>query len=380
MDFDSLPQNLDDLDEDALFDFMDSVDKEKELEEVKQIGDKLGITDSKIVPANNSICGECDSTNLMEDMEQNILVCTDCGQIVDSLTSKSMSYQQNCNEDAKSTFQTNCHLPQSSLATKIVGRSRISRLNDWSAMPYKERSLYDVMKQIQYRCQKANILKCIEDDALIMYKNVSECKHISGKNKGKFIIIRGKNRRSLIAACVFFACKRNGKTRSPKEIAEIFDLKYTDITKGRKTYMKLMKQKNISLDMKSSSPEHFVTRYCRLLKINKKYTEEALHLCANIRKLNIASEHTPLSVATGIIMLVVETNKLSITKREIAEEFDVSEVTINKTFKKLKPYREILTNDQYTERLLELMSEENKKSEMPNEVKRRYKRLQSQKS
>ena len=54
-----------------------------------------------------------------------------------------------------------------------------------------------------------------------MYKNISDCKHAIGKNKDKAIIIRGKNRISVIAACIIFACRKKDKTRSPKEIAEI---------------------------------------------------------------------------------------------------------------------------------------------------------------
>jgi hypothetical protein len=74
-----------------------------------------------------------------------------------------------------------------------------------------------------------------------MYKNISDCKHMSGKNKDKPTIIRGKNRISVIAACIHNACRKKDKTRSPKEIAELFGLKYTEITKGCKIFQRLAK-------------------------------------------------------------------------------------------------------------------------------------------
>ena len=117
-------------------------------------------------------------------------------------------------------------------------------------MPYKERSLHQVLKEIQEKCRLASILKCIEDDAKILYKNISETTYTEGNNKGKPIIIRGKNRKSLIAACIFFACKRKGDTRSPKEIAKLFELKDTEITKGCKTFLKMRKSKNFELQFK----------------------------------------------------------------------------------------------------------------------------------
>jgi hypothetical protein len=47
----------------------------------------------------------------------------------------------------------------------------------------------------------------------------SDCKHAYGKNEGKIIIKRGNNRIGLIAACLFYSCRKIGMTRSPKEIA-----------------------------------------------------------------------------------------------------------------------------------------------------------------
>ena len=52
-------------------------------------------------------------------------------------------------------------------------------------------------KKITQKCSEGKIMKCIEDDAKIMYNNICDCKHMTGKNKGKNIIIRGINRESL---------------------------------------------------------------------------------------------------------------------------------------------------------------------------------------
>ena len=62
-------------------------------------------------------------------------------------------------------------LPQSSLGTTITRRCKIQTLHRWSAMPYKERSKYIVLKEIENKCKQANIIKCIEDDAKIIFNN-----------------------------------------------------------------------------------------------------------------------------------------------------------------------------------------------------------------
>ena len=76
-------------------------------------------------------------------------------------------------------------------------------------MPYKERSLNEVLTNITNKCFAFGITENIISEAKIMYKEVDDCKHNIGRNKGKKIITRGTNRKGLIAACVFYACKKN---------------------------------------------------------------------------------------------------------------------------------------------------------------------------
>ncbi len=302
-------------------------------------------------------CDNCQDDDIVEDTAHGIIVCKKCGQIISTLIDSNPEWTQ-YNDDNKKDMNRCSHpisqlLPQSSTATTIAGScsSRIKTLHGWAAMPYKERSLNDVFKIIQAKCHEGKIMKCIEDDAKIMYKNISDCKHVSGKNKGKSIIIRGKNRKSVIAGCILFACRKKNKTRSPKEIAELFGLKYTEITKGCKIFQKLAKLKKMEFKVQFTKPEHFITRFCEELKIKENYAEQSIQISDNVQKLQIASVHTPLSLATGSIYLMIHLNGLNIQKKTIAEKFNVSQVTIAKAFKKLEPFIGILTNDKICDKL-----------------------------
>jgi transcription initiation factor TFIIIB Brf1 subunit/transcription initiation factor TFIIB len=328
-------------------------------------------------------CQTCKSSeNIINDTVLGIVVCKNCGQVLGSVVDQNPEWRQ-FDEDGKSDnarcgMPVNKLLPQSSLGTTIGGtrKSRLKTLHCWSAMPYKERSLHIVFKEIQSRCQKSNIFKCIEEDAKIMYYKISECKHLKGKNKGKFIIIRGANRRSLIAACVFFACRRKGMTRSPREIADMFELKYTEMTKGCKNFLKLIKIKNMELNMGTSLPEHFVTRFCNDLKIKQVYIDQAIQIAKNLKKLNIASVHTPFSTATGSILLMGEINGLNmINKKKLAIKFKVSEVTISKTYKKIEPYKKALVNNELTDKIVKMIQESMDQDFIPDEITDRLKKF-----
>lgn len=356
--------NIEDEDEDNFNNFdnlnnidmsqLDGDDYEKYYELMNSIYEKKNINK---IDNENLICNKCNSDTIVEDTTQGNLVCNNCGQVLSTLLDlKSDLIQYNDDNRRENNRASHCIsqlLPQSSTATTISGNcsSRIKTLHGWSAMPYKERSLNEVFKIIQAKCHKGNILKCIEDDAKIMYKNISDCKHLTGKNKGKSIIIRGRNRFSVIASCILFACRKKDKTRSPKEIGELFDLKYTEITKGCKIFKKLAKLKKMELKLNFTKPEHFITRFCDELKIKNVYTDQAIQIANNIAKLQIASVHTPLSLATGSIYLMICLNKLNIQKKVIAEKFNVSQVTIAKAYKKIEPFINILINDEICDRL-----------------------------
>lgn len=331
---------------------IEDFDKYNDLFETIFQTEKIKTKDNKIL-----FCDNCQDDDVVEDTAQGIIVCKKCGQVLSTLLDSNPEWTQ-YNDDNKKDMNRCSHpisqlLPQSSTATTIVGScsSRIKTLHGWSAMPYKERSLNEVFKIIQAKCHEGKIMKCIEDDAKIMYKNISDCKHISGKNKGKSIIIRGKNRKSVIAGCILFACRKKNKTRSPKEIAELFGLKYTEITKGCKIFQKLAKLKQMEFKVQFTKPEHFITRFCEELKIKDNYAKQAIQISDNVQKLQIASVHTPLSLATGSIFLMIHLNGLNIQKKIIAEKFNVSQVTIAKAFKKLEPFINILTNDRICDKL-----------------------------
>jgi transcription initiation factor TFIIB len=361
-----------------MFDNIDFDDLDNESNEETKVNNKH-------TQSNISKCTNCDSKdNIIEDFSLGIVVCKNCGQVLDNIIDSNPEWRS-FEDDNKGDSANRCGfgvsklLPQSSLGTTIGGgrfKSRIKTLHSWSAMPYRERSLHQVFKQFQEKCANTGILKCIEDDAKIMYKAISECKHNDGKNKDKYIIIRGKNRISLIAACIFFACKRKGMTRSPKEIADIFDINYTDITRGCKNFQKFIKKGNIDINTGFSLPEDFVSRFCKELHIKDKYVDEAINIAKNIRQMNIASVHTPFSIATSSILLMAEFHNIdNINKRRLANKFGVSEVTISKTYKKIEEYKEILKSQQKVDEFIKKQLIKDINHKVPQELLTRFQKF-----
>lgn len=330
-----------------------------------------------------SICKNCNNTDLLlQDTINGIIVCTGCGEVVDNIINMTAEWSNydniiNSSVDRCKSF-TNPHLPKSSLGTNIGGKwkTKLMILNQWNSMPYDERSLNTVLKMINSVCRNNNILKCIEDDAKIMYKNISKITHDTGKNKGNKVIFRGINRESLIASCVFYACIRKGVTRSPSEIALMFGIGYTDMTNGMKLFQKLLRMMNTNLfSIGSSFPEHFIPRYCKKLKLSGGIRDVLLKITINIRKINMASTHNPKSIAVGCIWIVIDKFKLPITKKMISEIFKISEVTISKTYQILYPYYDILIDDDKVNNVLEILKKERDNIQVPQDLNNTYRLL-----
>ena len=362
-------ENIDEIGDDQLFAMLDKLEAEN----------KISLDDDKS-STGDVICNNCHTEDYLAiDNANGVVVCTQCGAVMTEIFDNNpewKSYDGN-NASARCNGANNAFLPRSSLGTSISGsnRNRVKVLHMWNAMPYKERSLNVELKEIQNICRDAGIVKCIEDDTKILYKIISESKHLYGKNQGKYIIIRGDKRKGLKGACLYFACKRKGDTRSPKEIAKLFGIKDKDIRKGCKTCKKLLQLNQIPYDPNTNNPEHFIKRYCREVHLDKEYTAEILRIIKNIEKLDLVSCHTPQTVAIAGIILIIELNNIDIDRKVLETKFEVSGVTLEKAYKKIEKYKDIITNDDLTNKIQIMLNKEKQNIQVPEKLKTIYNKV-----
>ncbi|VVU94994.1 Transcription factor TFIIB repeat [seawater metagenome] len=356
--------NYKDLTEDEMWELFDKIDLDTEVQQ-----NDISNEEEK---EETYLCSSCHSDSLVNDPSKGYYVCNSCGVINQQYLDKHPEY--NNYEDGKEEANrcgcpTNYFFPKASLGTKIKANnySRLKVLHSWGQMPYRERSLLTVLENIQGKCKKYKITQTIIDNAKIMYKKINDCKHMRGKNKGKNIIIRCINRKSLIAACVFFGCKLQGKPRSPKEIADIFDLELKQVNKGCRKFLDLMNIDILMYKIRCSQSTDFIERYCKKLKIKKEYIECATRISNNIHKLDIASTHQPPSVAAGSILLMANLYDLDISKKSISEIFVISDVTIAKTYRKIQPYHKIITSDEITDKIYTKLCKKSGKATFKND-------------
>lgn len=284
-----------------------------------------------------SDCAKCHMKNVMiENVVDGTIVCKNCGLItfVDIIDHRQewKGYEDDCKNNMYKYGSIN-ESQYHSIGYDNEYTGLIKKLHRWTSISSDEKSINLVLHKIHEICVAGNINKCIEDDAKIMYRSINDYK-CNGKKK----IMRSRNRSGTIAGGILHACKRKGEPRSPKEIALYAKLKYSDVTKGYKTFLILLKLIDINMifDVHAlNTVEHYVQRFCSELKINKINTNFAINIAKNIRKLDIISDHIPSSIAAGSILLMANIKKISITKKQLDSKFNISVVTISKTFKEI---------------------------------------------
>jgi transcription initiation factor TFIIB len=204
----------------------------------------------------------------------------------------------------------------------------------WNSMSYKERSLYNIFDTLTVSAVNNGISKSIIEEAKMLYKKLSELK-----------ISRGENRSGLIASSIYMSCKNNKVPRSAKEIAKIFNLKVTTMTRGCKKFQEIMK-----VNVDSTNAVDFIYRFCSKLNIDKAFRDVCKDVVVQADELGIVSENTPPSVAAGSIYLCNVLFSWNFTKKNMSEACEISQVTISKCYKKMFMYKKFLFSKETAEK------------------------------
>ena len=302
----------------------------------------------------NEICSACKTYLFIS--EDGFLTCPNvkCGIIYKDNLDQGAEWRFYGADDNNNSDPTRCGMPinpllvESSYSCKVLcpykssyEMRKIKRYTDWQSMPYKEKSQYDEFQLITVISQNAGIPKMIIDHAMRMHKLISEAK-----------TYRGLNRDGIIAASIYISCRVNNYPRTAKEIADIFYLDNTSATKGCKNAISIIneiqqnKEENENIiKLNKTTPLSFIERYCSKLNINNELTNLCKFIANKIETLNLIPENTPHSIAGGIIYFVSQNCNLNIQKNVINNVSKISEVTINKCYKKLEQHRNELIPD-----------------------------------
>lgn len=296
------------------------------------------------------LCRSCSQP--LTIMEDGFPTCINpsCSIIYNKILDYSPEWRFFCSSDKNAVDNTRCGNPinnlllESSFGCKILcdnsssyEMKRIRKWTEWQSTPHREKSLYEEFQFITVMAQNAGIPKIFIDHAMAIHKDMSEQK-----------MFRGMNRDGMKAASIYISCRLNGCPRTAHEIAEIFKLDKQSATYGCSMAVNIMYniERNMTpserTELATTTPSAFIERYCSRLNVTNEYALLAKFIANKVEQQGLISDNTPQSSAAGIIFFVSNTCGLNISKASIRNICGVSEVTINKCYKKLLQFKDIL--------------------------------------
>lgn len=295
------------------------------------------------------LCNICHSTLMIMDDGFPTCTNTQCGVIYTNTLDYSPEWRFFGADDKGGNDPTRCGNPinpllvESSYGCKVLCSSKssyemkkIRKWTEWQSMPHKEKSLYEEFQFITIMAQNSGIPKIFIDEAMAIHKDISEQK-----------MFRGLNRDGIKAASIYISCRLNGCPRTAHEISEIFKLDKTSATNGCSTAINILNniERNIEQAptiLETTTPSSFIERYCSKLNMNSELTMLCKFIANKVEKNSIILDNAPHAIASGIVYFISVNCNLDITKLEIKQISGISEVTINKCFKKLENTRDVL--------------------------------------
>lgn len=281
-------------------------------------------------------CPECQGTNLMYDEHKGEVVCNDCGLVVEEKmvdTSNESGGQFDKNDKkgrggAPLSMQKfdkglTTNIGEISDIYKLEGKQtrKFLRLKTWQerVSTSMERNLRLAMAELRRVASFLNLPNVVKDEASRIYNFVLQ--------RG---LVRGRSMESVIAACIYAACRSYSIPRTLDEIANASDVERKEI--GR-TYRFIMRKMGIRV--KQSSPKDYISRFASILHLSPKTQNQALKILKKADISELTSGRGPAGIAAAALYVAALLNDEKKTQREVADVAGITEVTIRNRYKEL---------------------------------------------
>jgi len=281
-------------------------------------------------------CPECESVDLVYDSQKGEVVCNECGLIVEEKIVD--TGQEGGGQFDKSEKRGRGGAPISmqkydkGLTTNVgeisdiykleAGQTRkFLRLKKWQERVSTsiERNLRLAMAELRRVASFLNLPSVIRDEASRVYNYVLQ--------RG---LVRGRSMESVIAACIYAACRSYNIPRTLDEIGEASDVERKEI--GR-TYRFIVRK--LKIKVTPSSPKDYISRFASILHLSPKTQNEALKILRKADVSELTSGRGPAGIAAAALYVAALLNDEKKTQREVADVAGITEVTIRNRYKEL---------------------------------------------
>lgn len=281
-------------------------------------------------------CPECGSVDLTHDDQRGEIICNECGLIVEEKmvdTGQDMGGQfDKSDKKGRGGAPMSLQKFDKGLTTNVgeisdiykleAGQTRkFLRLKKWQERVSTsiERNLRLAMAELRRVASFLTLPSVVRDEASRVYNFVLQ--------RG---LVRGRSMESVIAACIYAACRSYNIPRTLDEIASASDVERKEI--GR-TYRFIVRK--LKIKVTPSSPKDYISRFSSILHLSPKAQNQALKILKKADVSELTSGRGPAGVAAAALYVAALINDEKKTQREVADVAGITEVTIRNRYKEL---------------------------------------------
>ncbi len=281
-------------------------------------------------------CPECGGISLTWDEQRGEVFCNDCGTVVEEKMVDTSQELQGSFDSGEKKGRGGAPLSMQKfdkgLTTNVGEISDIYKLESGATRKFLrlkkwqervstsiERNLRLAMAELRVVASYLNLPNVVRDDAARIYNFVLQ--------RG---LVRGRNMESVIAACLYAACRSYNIPRTLDEMATASDVERKEI--GR-TYRFIIRR--LSIKVKQSAPKDYISRFSSVLKLSPKTQNDALKVLKRAEEVELTSGRGPAGIAAAALYVAALINDEKKTQREVADIAGITEVTIRNRYKEL---------------------------------------------
>tara|TARA_B100001758_G_scaffold247645_1_gene266357 strand:- start:565 stop:1986 length:1422 start_codon:yes stop_codon:yes gene_type:complete len=288
----------------------------------------LNITNINYV---DNICNNC---NNFLDNNINISICNFCG---------TKYHKENHTNIFNLTNSTDYNTIINSFTTfKVFGpnsyniQKNLLRVNSNYKKYSKNLEYTKLMNLIYYTFDGKTIPKNVLKDSINIYTEIKNINILNKKNIDKKLVFRGANKKGVLLACVFVACRINKITKTSKYLCKATNTDEKYLSKGKNLIFGLICQKILILPNFNDPIIDYINQYFQILNIDDKYKQFIIDIIykAKKKKINILIGSRDNTKVIGTIYLLVKRvkNLNHITHNIISEDLDISKTTFIKYY------------------------------------------------
>ncbi|OMO73249.1 Transcription factor TFIIB [Corchorus capsularis] len=282
--------------------------------------------------AADNFCLQCEKpTGIIIDHEAGERICSECGcsLLESSMEIDSAESETLLQSDSTEELETDPNPVFDFENYSTIPNNIPNQASDDHKIVKKPRRGYKLIGIMADRLGQISEIKDkdraeIKDRAREIYNKVND-----------FKTCRGRSLNSILAACLFIACR---ELELPSTLKELSDVANKVPKKDINRAVECIKSKLVVETGGGVQPKQLVKRYCAKLGMQEKDIKAVLYAQNKSEELDI--RRSPKSVVAAIIYMIIQLSDHQVHIKDIAMATEVTELTIRKSYKEV--YRHAL--------------------------------------